>query len=66
MGSHRQAGRSELFLVRVWAVDVGTDSGEVEWHGKVQRATDGEVHYWSRWPELMEWLLVMCTKKEAR
>ncbi len=66
MGNHRQNRRSELFLVRVWMVEVNTESAEVAWHGKVQRITDGEVHQWHSWQELMDWLLAMLSKQEGK
>jgi hypothetical protein len=41
---------TDLFLVRVWTeVEGGADAngnvaGKAEWHGRVQRVIDGEVH----------------------
>ncbi|HST05486.1 MAG TPA: hypothetical protein VLQ48_12240 [Chloroflexia bacterium] len=57
--------QTDLFLVRVWAqVDSGEDghgkrNGTAEWHGKVQRVKDGEVHQFDSLQDLTNVLLEM-------
>lgn len=62
----RRSRRADLFLVRVWAAGTGAASTAAEWHGKVQRVTDGESHEFHDWQGLVEWLLAMLAEKEGR
>jgi hypothetical protein len=39
----RQSCRSHLFSIRVWKEEIAT--GQVEWRGKVQLFTSGEVRW---------------------
>ena len=63
--------RTNLFLVRVWAEcgedesEDSTGSGEVEWHGKVQRVIDGEAHQFANLQSLPDLLLEMLSKGEG-
>ena len=43
-----------LFMVRVWAEDIG--NGQIEWRGKVQHVTSGETRYFRDWSALMNFL----------
>jgi hypothetical protein len=55
---HQDLGRSQLFLVRLWA-EKGVDNVEKEWHGRVQHIVSGEAHTFHDWPALVELLLTM-------
>jgi hypothetical protein len=66
MGIRDRSGRTDLFLLRVWAEDVHGRNGEVAWRGKVQRVADGETHLFSDWQGLVALLLAMLSKKEGR
>ena len=46
-----------LFMVRVWAEDIG--NGQIEWRGKVQHVTSGEIRYFRDWSTLMIFLQAM-------
>jgi len=70
MKDTRRRRRSDLFLVRVWSEDAkpggeiemkGADSTsreaagpELEWHGRVQRVTDGESHPFDSRQDLLD------------
>ena len=59
MGTRRHYKRSDLFLVRVWEEASDDGTGKPEWHGKVQRVVDGEVHQFAGWADLTEALQSM-------
>ena len=67
-----QYKRTDLFLVRLWPKEsedeskAGNDSGQVEWHGKVQRVVDGETHPFRSLPGLVDMLLVMLGNNKER
>jgi len=44
------AQRSQLFMLRLWAEDVG--GGRTDWRGKVQHVNSGEARYFRDWPTL--------------
>jgi hypothetical protein len=58
--------------VRLWLKDsddgsnAGTDSGQIEWHGKVQRVVDGEAHLFSSLQGLVDVLLIMLADNNER
>ena len=58
-----QHPRSHLFTVRVWQEDVGQN--QMEWRGKVQLITDGNVRYFRGWEELVPLLLSMLSEVET-
>jgi hypothetical protein len=68
----RHYKRADLFLVRLWPKEsdggsnAGNESGQVEWHGKVQRVVDGEAHRFSSLQGLVDWLLVMLGNNKER
>lgn len=69
MNPVRNFRRTDLFLVRMWTaevVDAGYGEGRprFEWHGKVQRVVDGEVHQFSDWQGLADLLSAMLSKGE--
>ena len=57
MAAGRQLGKSDLFLLRLWAEE--TEDGSTAWCGKVQRAVTGEATHFHGWPELVDLLLAM-------
>lgn len=67
MSIGRRLKRTDLFLLRVWLVDssdvTGSDvtgsDARTEWHGRVQRVVDGEVHRFDDWAGLVELLTEM-------
>jgi hypothetical protein len=68
----RHYKRTDLFLVRLWPEEsedgstAGNDSGQVEWHGKVQRVVDGESHPFRSLPGLVDVLLIMLGNNKER
>ncbi|GCE24222.1 hypothetical protein [Dictyobacter kobayashii] len=42
--------RSRLFTLRVWQEEVGVD--QVEWRGRVQLVSRGDVRYFRQWEAL--------------
>jgi hypothetical protein len=48
---------SQLFTVRMWSEDVGSD--QREWRGKVEHVASGEVHHFRDWPSLIALLVAM-------
>ena len=59
MGAYRRRGRSSLFLLRMWSEEATDGSGQLEWHGRVQRVTDGEAHEFCELQDLLNLLLTM-------
>jgi predicted esterase YcpF (UPF0227 family) len=59
LGTRHYYRRSDLFLLRMWSEEAADGSGKVEWHGKVQRVTDGEAHQFREWQDLLDLLLAM-------
>lgn len=55
--------RSYLFTVRVWQEEIGTD--QVEWRGKVQLVTNGDVRYFRGWMALAPLLLTMLSELDS-
>ena len=55
--------RSRLFTVRVWEEQIGAD--QVEWRGKVQLLTSGEVRYFRGWAALVPLLLTMLAESQS-
>lgn len=55
--------RSYLFTVRVWQEEIGTD--RVEWRGKVQLVTNGDVRYFREWAALAPLLLTMLSELDS-
>ena len=55
--------RSYLFTVRVWQEEIGTD--QVEWRGKVQLVTNGDVRYFREWTALAPLLLTMLSELDS-
>lgn len=60
----KQSGkaRSHLFTIRVWEEEVGLDA--MEWRGKVQLVSSGEVHYFREWTVLVPLLQTMLAQVE--
>jgi hypothetical protein len=52
--------RSHLFTVRVWQEEI--EKGQVEWRGRVQLMTSGEVRYFREWDALVPLLLSMLSE----
>ena len=52
-----QSPRSHLFTVRVWKEEVS--NGQIEWRGKVQLITNGNVRYFRGWEGLVPLLITM-------
>ena len=63
MDTPDQHPRSHLFTVRVWQEEVGQN--QMEWRGKVQLITDGNVCYFRRWEGLVPLLLSMLSEVET-
>jgi len=61
-----QYNRSNLFLVRLWAGNTDSDSGKVEWGGKVQRVVDGESHQFSNLQELANLLEALASTNQKK
>ncbi len=59
-GTHEPA-RVQLFMLRMWREELG--EGRVEWRGKVQHVTSGEVRYFRDWPTLIACLQEMLSAK---
>ena len=53
--------RAQSFMLRMWCEDLG--EGRVEWRGKVQHVTSGEVRYFRDWPALIACLREMLSAK---
>ena len=72
MRTPRHYKRTDLFLVRLWPKEsadgskAGNDSGQVEWHGRVQRVVDGESHLFRSLPGLVDVLLIMLGNTKER
>ncbi len=49
--------RSHLVMVRVWREDLG--EGRIEWRGKIQHVSTGEVKYFREWQTLIACLAEM-------
>jgi hypothetical protein len=49
--------------VRVWQEEIGTD--QVEWRGKVQLVTNGDVRYFRGWTALAPLLLTMLSELDS-
>ena len=58
MDASAPSHHSHLFTVRLWAEVPGND-GHVEWRGKLQHVTSGDVHYFHDWTKLIALLLAM-------
>jgi hypothetical protein len=65
MGMRRRYKRSELFLVRVWTQGSGHGSGIGAWHGRVQRAVNGEAYQFEDWQGLLRVLSEMLEGPKA-
>ena len=59
MGTRNHFRRSGLFLVRIWAEQTEDGTGQVEYHGKVQRVADGEAHQFHDRADLLKLLAAM-------
>ena len=71
MGTRHRYGRSDLFLVRVYADRPAEDDlvegrGETECRGRVQRVADGETRLFENWRGLVGALREMLSKAEGR
>ena len=64
MDTPDQHPRSHLFTVRVWQEEVGQN--QMEWRGKVQLITDGNVRYFRGWEALVPLLLTLLSELETR
>jgi hypothetical protein len=58
----RPSQSSHLFTVRVWQEEVR--NGQIEWRGKVQLVTSGEVRYFREWAALIPLLLAMLSESQ--
>jgi len=52
--------------VRLWAGNTDSDSGKVEWGGKVQRVVDGESHQFSNLQELANLLEALASTNQKK
>lgn len=60
MPAKHHTTRNDLFLVRFWLQDMGSDSdGQNGWGGKVQRAVSGESYEFNDWEALIKALRAM-------
>lgn len=66
MRTHRHYKGSNLFLVRLWAKDMGEEITDIRWRGKVLRVLDGESHEFSSLQGLVDVLLAMVSDNERR
>ena len=65
MAGYPHYRREDLFLVRL-APRPGPDGGgPIGWHGKVQRAIDGESHPFQSLEELLSVLQQMVSRRET-
>ena len=55
--------RSHLFTIRVWQGEIGTD--QLEWWGKVQLITSGDLRYFRGWAALVPLLLTMLSELDS-
>lgn len=55
--------RSHLFTIRVWKEEIGTN--QIEWRGKVQLLTSGDVRYFQGWATLVPLLLTMLSELDS-
>ncbi|MDQ2713871.1 MAG: hypothetical protein M3Z08_03085 [Chloroflexota bacterium] len=62
MDKPHQRPHSHLFTVRVWEEEVG--KGQVEWRGKVQLVSSGEVRYFREWTALAPLLATMLVESQ--
>ena len=61
-----QEPRSHLFIMRIWAEDLG--DGKQEWRGKVQHSNSGNIQFFRdlpALPALVEALLAQAAPGEA-
>jgi len=63
MNEPLQWPRSHLFTIRVWQEEVKKD--QVEWRGKVQLVTSGEVRYFREWKSLVPLLTAMLAEMDS-
>ncbi|HLI90052.1 MAG TPA: hypothetical protein VKV37_15285 [Ktedonobacteraceae bacterium] len=63
MGMKTPSRRSHLFTVRVWQEEL--EEGLVEWRGRVQLMTSGDVRYFRDWSALVPLLLTMLSESHA-
>ena len=64
MVSRRREAHSDLFTLRVWPEEV--DDGQIEWRGKVQHVTSGDVFYFREWEAMLAFLLGILDSSELR
>ncbi|HSD82710.1 MAG TPA: hypothetical protein VLG46_02570 [Anaerolineae bacterium] len=57
----REPVHAQLFMLRMWREELG--EGRIEWRGKVQHVTSGEVRYFRDWPALIACLQEMSSAK---
>ncbi len=64
-----QLKRTNLFLVRLWNEGTSDEeensTGEVEWHGRVQRVIDGEAYRFDNLQGLVDLLLKMLSESRG-
>ncbi len=63
MQKQHERAQSYLFTIRMWQEEVGPDT--VEWRGKVQLVTGGEVRYFREWTTLVPLLQIMLAQTGA-
>jgi len=55
--------RSHLFTVRIWEEEIGVD--QIEWRGKVQLLTSGDVRYFRELATLTPLLMTMLAELDS-
>lgn len=63
MDGSSRSPRSHLFTVRVWKEEVR--NGQIEWRGKVQLVTGGDVRYFRDWATLVPLLITMLSELDS-
>ena len=62
MGTDVSRPSSHLFVLRLWSETMG-DNG-VEWRGKIQHVTSGDVRYLRDWSKLLSMLLELLSEAD--
>jgi hypothetical protein len=63
MGTDGTRPNSHLFVLRLWSERMG-DAG-IEWRGKVQHVTTGDIRYLRDWSRLLPIMLELLSEDES-
>jgi hypothetical protein len=64
MGTDGTRPNSHLFVLRLWSEKMGDDG--IEWRGKLQHVTSGDVRYLRDWSKLLPLLLELLSEVDTK